>query len=112
MIITKSKPFTKDEIEKLQEEYKTYIKTVIDIDRKTCCAGMNMHVDGEQLLLQNDSQQSSVWGGGFDTMTKEITYNSFINVRPQDGNRSNFIEKEAIRKAYGKLTEYFFKEIL
>ncbi len=38
MIITKSEPFTKEEIEKLKELFDTYIKTVIDVENKICSA--------------------------------------------------------------------------
>lgn len=47
MIITKNKPFTKEEIKQLSEEFDVYIKTVIDIENKICSAGMNRHFEGE-----------------------------------------------------------------
>lgn len=112
MIITKSEPFTKDEIKKLSEEFEVYIKTVIDVDKKICSAGMNRHFEGEQILLKDGSSQSDIWGGGIDLETNEIDYNSFINIRPRDNNRKNDIQDEDLRKKYKELTEYFFKEIL
>jgi hypothetical protein len=112
MIITNSTPFTPEEILQLSQEFETYIKTVIDLDNKICSAGMNRHFEGEQLLLQQGSQQSSVWGGGIDLETKEIDFNSFINIRPRDNNVKNEIQSEMIREQYKKLTEFFFKEII
>lgn len=112
MIITKSEPFTKEEIEKLKEEFEVYIKTVIDIDNKICSAGMDRHFEGEQILLGDGSKQKDLWGGGIDLETKEIDFNSFINIRPRDNNTKNEIQSEDIKKRYKKLTEYFFKEIL
>jgi hypothetical protein len=112
MIITKSEPFTVDEIEKLSEEFEVYIKTVIDLEKKICSAGMNRYFEGEQILLKQDSKQSNIWGGGVDLETKEVDYNSFINIRPRDNNRKNDIQDEEIKKKYKNLTEYFFKEIL
>jgi len=47
MIITKTEPFTKEEIKNLQEQFETYIKTVIDLENKICSAGMRMHFEGE-----------------------------------------------------------------
>lgn len=111
MILTKSTPFTKEEIEKLKEEYEVYIKTVIDIDKKVCTAGMNMHYEGEEILLQEGSHQSTIWGGGIDTQTKEIDYNSFINIRPADNNPKNDIQDPNIRARYDELTRYFFEEL-
>lgn len=112
MIITKSQPFTKDEIKNLSEEFEVYIKTVIDINKRVCSAGMNRHFEGEQILIKDGSKQSDIWGGGIDLETKEIDYNSFINIRPRDNNRKNDIQDEGLKKKYKELTEYFFKELL
>lgn len=112
MIITKNKPFTIEEIDKLKECFEVYIKTVIDIEKKICSAGMDRHFEGEQILLQQGSQQKHLWGGGIDLETKEIDYNSFINIRPRDNNTKNEIQSESIKKIYKMLTEYFFQKIL
>lgn len=112
MILTKKKPFTKEEIEKLKEVFDIYIKTVIDIEKKICSAGMDWHFEGEKILLAQGSSQSDVWGGGIDIATKEIDYNSFINVRPAVNNTSNEIQDPILRKKYEGLTKYFFAEIL
>ena len=112
MIITKSTPFTLSEIEELKEQFHFYIKTVIDIDSKTCSAGMDRHFEGEQILLREDSKQANIWGGGIDLNTKEIDYNSFINIRSNDNNTKNEIQSEEIKRKYKELTEYFFKDVL
>lgn len=112
MIITKSEPFTKVEIEKLKEIFPEYIKTVIDIENKICSAGMRMHYEGEQLLLHKHSKQSKIWGGGIDLITKEISYNAFINLRNREGNTSNELLAQWLRDAYKELSLYFFKTIL
>lgn len=112
MIITKSTPFTKEEVQELQEQFDTYIKTVIDINRKICSAGMDRHFEGEQILLKDGSKQSGLWGGGIDLETKEIDFNSFINIRSRDNNTSNEIQDPEVREKYKQLTEYFFQEVI
>jgi len=112
MIITQSTPFTTTQIEQLKQQFDIYIKTVIDIENKICSAGMDRHFEGEQILLKHGSKQSNIWGGGVDLITKEIDYNSFINIRPNDNNPKNEIQSEKIKKEYKKLTNYFFQEIL
>lgn len=112
MILTKSTPFTTEEIEQLKEQFDVYIKTVIDIKKKVCSAGMDRHFEGEQILIAEGSRQNDIWGGGVDLETKEIDYNSLINIRPNDNNTKNDILSEAIRDQYKKLTEYFFKLVL
>ena len=111
MIITKSEPFTKEEIEKVKELFDIYIKTVIDVERKICSAGADRHFESEKILLEDGSRQSDLWGGGIDLEAKIIDCNSFINVRPIDKNTSNEIQNEKLRKQFEDLSKYFFKEI-
>lgn len=112
MIITKTQPYTKEEITKLQEIFDSYIKTVIDLEKRICSAGADRHFESEKILLEQGSRQSDLWGGGIDIDTKEIDFNSFINIRPTDNNPSNDILDPERRKLYDKLTQYFFKEVL
>lgn len=112
MIITKSEPFTKEEIEKLRQVFDVYIKTVIDVEKSICSAGMNRHYEGEQILLGQGSKQSDIWGGGVDLETKTIDFNSFINIRPNDNNTSNQIQNPKVREKYEELTRYFFSEVI
>jgi len=44
--------------------------------------------------------------------TKVIDFNSFINIRPKDGNTSNEIQADRIRERFEELTKCFFKEII
>lgn len=111
MIITKSNPYSKEEIEKLKEQFDVYIKTVIDIKKKICSAGCDRHFESEKILLDDGSKQSDVWGGGIDLYTETIDSNSFVNIRPADKNTSNEIQDSKIRAEFKKLTKYFFKEI-
>lgn len=111
MIITKSEPFTLDEIDKLKEQFDIYIKTVIDVENKVCSAGCDRHFDSEQLLLEQGSNQNNLWGGGIDLETKVIDFNSMINIRPNQGNTSNEIQDVKIRKLFEELTKFFFKGI-
>jgi len=111
MILTKSEPFSKEEIEQLKETFDVYIKTVFDVKKKICSAGMDRHFEGEANLLEQGSKQSDIWGGGIDLETSVIDFNSFINIRPNDNNTSNEIQDADIRKKYEELTKFFFKEI-
>lgn len=111
MIITKKEQFTKEEIEKLREEFDVYIKTVVDVKNRVCSAGCNRHFESEKILLESGSNQSDLWGGGIDIETKEIDFNSFINIRPLDGNTSNEIQNPKLREEFVNLTKYFFKVV-
>ncbi len=108
MVITKSEPFTKEEVKKLKELFDTYIKTVIDIEQKVCSAGADRHFESEKILLDQGSKQNNLWGGGIDVETEEIDYNSFINIRPNYDNLSNEIQDKELRKVFESLTKFFF----
>lgn len=110
MIITKSSPFTQEEIKKLQEEFDTYIKTVIDVEKKVCSAGCNRHFESEKVLLDLGSPQKNIWGGGIDIESNIIDFNSFINIRPET-NTSNEIQELKLRNRFEELSKYFFKNL-
>jgi hypothetical protein len=112
VIITKTQPYTKEEIKKLREQFDVYIKTVIDVGRKVCSSGCDRHFESEKALLDGGSKQSELWGGGIDLETKIIDNNSFINIRPADGNTSNEIQDPVIRKQFEQLMRYFFGAVL
>lgn len=109
MIITKTTPFSLEEISKLRELFGVYIKTVIDIQNKICSAGCDRHFESEKILLDQGSQQQNLWGGGIDANSLVIDCNAFINIRPQQGNKSNEIQDPAVRKEFERLTKYFFQ---
>lgn len=111
MIITKSRPFTKEEITNLREQFDFYIKTVIDLEKKICAAGANMHYELETILLKQGSQQEHLWGGGIELETKSILFNSFINIRPQQGNTSNEIQDQKLRERFEDISRYFFGDV-
>lgn len=108
MIITKSSPFTPNEIEKLKEEFEVYIKTVIDIEKKICSAGCSLHADSEKILLEQGSKQHDIWGGGVDLEVKTIKFNAITNIKPQQNNPSDEILDPNVRKLFEDLTREFF----
>jgi len=112
VIITKTDPYSKDEIKKLRELFDVYIKTVIDIKKKICLAGADRHFESEKILLDQGSKQKDIWGGGLDIKTKIIDCNAFINIRPLDKNTSNEIQDPNKRKKFEALMKYFFAKIL
>ena len=109
MIITKNTPFTKDELEPLKEQFDIYIKTVIDIEKNICSAGCDLHADSEKVLLEQGSEQNDLWGGGINLETKEIDYNSFINIRPQQNNTTIEIQDPAIKERFENMMKEYFK---
>ena len=104
LLIIKSKA-TPEEIQKMSEDFDGYIKLVIDMERNILAGGGERHSDGEQLLLKEGSQQENLWGGGIDWETKEIDYNSIINLRPGQNNPSRDILSQKIRQKFDKIVK-------
>lgn len=103
MLIIIKKRVTKDEIKKMAKDLDGYIKLVADVERKILAGGGERHVEVEQKLLSEGSHQKDLWGGGLDLETKEIDYNSVINLRPAQDNPSRDILSSDIRKKFDKI---------
>ncbi len=103
MILIIDKKASDEKIEKISEDFQGYIKIVVDVEKGILAGGGKRHVDGEQKLLSEGSKQENLWGGGIDLDTKEIDYNSIINLRPSQKNPSRDILSEDIRKDFDKI---------
>lgn len=105
VLLVVRKKATKNEIEKMAEDLMGFIKVVVDVKNEILAGGGQRHVEGEQKLLQEGSKQHNLWGGGFDTETKEIDYNSMINLRPSQDNPSRDILSPEIRREFDKIVK-------
>lgn len=108
MLIVIREKATKNQIEKMAEDLAGFIKVVVDVENKILAGGGQRHVEGEQKLLQEGSKQHNLWGGGVDIETKEIDYNSMINLRPSQDNPSRDILSSEIRKVFNKIVKDLF----
>jgi len=90
------------ELEKLAEEtFGDMIKGVVDVEKGVMALGGELHEDAEALLLENGSNQQSLWGINIlPQKPKEdrIEFTSLINIRPSRGYRSMEIEDEEIKE--------------
>lgn len=77
------------------------IKAVVDIEKEIMAVNGELHADEEALLLQNGSKQQNLWGINIypDLQGDNfIEFDSMINLRPSQGNRSRGVDSEEIRK--------------
>ncbi|MHB8710616.1 MAG: DUF5674 family protein [Minisyncoccota bacterium] len=84
----------------------TLVKGVADISLGTVALGGEWHIDANNKLIEEGSEQKNLWG--FNIYPKEkgdaaIEYISLINIRPAQGNRSMEIGNEETRKAVRKV---------
>ena len=77
------------------------VKAAVDVDKELIAIDAELHSDLEALLLENGSKQKNIWGiniypemhgGDF------IEFDSLINIRPSQGNRSRGVENEEMLK--------------
>lgn len=86
------------------------VKAVVDISRRIMAAGGELHADEEALLLEDGSAQRDLWGINLypdEPGDAWVEFDSMINVRPSQGNRSRDVASEVtraeIRRVLGEL---------
>ena len=87
------------------------VKAVVDVDRELLAVNAELHSDLEALLLEDGSKQKSLWGINLYPEIQGddfVEFDSMINMRPSQGNRSRGIENEDRRK---KIFEIIAKRI-
>ncbi|MDO8602267.1 MAG: DUF5674 family protein [Candidatus Omnitrophota bacterium] len=87
------------------------VKAVVDVDKELIAVDAELHSDLEALLLVDGSKQKNLWGINFYPEMRGdefIEFDSMINMRPSQGNRTRGIENQEIRK---KVMEIVTKRI-
>ncbi len=87
------------------------VKAVVDVDREIIAVDAELHADLEALLLEDGSKQKGLWGFNFYPEIQGddfIEFDSMINMRPSQGNRSRGVEDKELRK---KIIEIIAKRI-
>lgn len=88
------------------------VKAVVDVDKELLAVDAELHSDLEALLLENGSKQKNVWGINLYPEIKGddfIEFDSMINMRPSQGNKSRGVENTGIRK---KIMEVAAKRVV
>ena len=78
------------------------VKADVDIARNLIVIDAELHADIEQFMLDNGSCQDDLWGINLYPdqfgSTDFIEFDSMINIRPRQGNRSRFVEDAGVRE--------------
>lgn len=83
---------TAEQAREMLEPLQTYIKLAVDVRRRLLAGGGALHADCEAALLEDGSQQRDVWGADWLPESREVRFESLINIRPKQGNRKMVIE--------------------
>ena len=93
---------TRDELKKMAAGlFGDMVKAAVDVERGLVALDAELHADLETALIQNGSLRKNIWGINlYPDAEKDdfIEYDSMINMRPGQGNKSRGIEDEALRK--------------
>ena len=84
------------------------VKAVVDVDRELLAVDAELHADLEAALIQDGSKQRSLWGINLypEALADQfIEFDSMINMRPSQANRSRGVEDEALRKSIMAVVE-------
>ena len=77
------------------------VKAAVDVEREVLAIGGELHSDEEALLLEDGSKQADLWGINIYPEKPEaerIEFDSMINIRPSQNNRSRGVENPEIRQ--------------
>lgn len=105
MICIITKPATDVELSQMSRMFEDYIKLAVDVERGILSGGGESHAECEAALLNLNSSQQNIWGAGFSLTTRQIEYDSIINIRPSQGNRSMIIQNATIRMRINQIID-------
>ena len=93
---------SKSELRKIAEnQFGDLIKAVVDIEKGVMAVGGDLHADEEKALLEERSKQENLWGINLYINKQEeefIEFDSMINVRPSQNNKSRSVENLEIQR--------------
>jgi hypothetical protein len=99
-IITNKVSITKLK-EKASKMFGNLVKAVVDIEKEIMAIDGELHADEQALLLENNSKQENLWGINIypdNPGENFIEFDSVINIRPSQQNRSRGVDDPEIKK--------------
>ena len=100
-------------IEMARARFGDMVKAVVDVSRGVMAASGELHSDEEALLIEDGSRQADLWGINLypgDASPDWIEFDSMINVRPSQNNRSRDVEDNATRAAIRGVVDALVRE--
>ncbi|MCU0550510.1 MAG: DUF5674 family protein [Leptolyngbya sp. Prado105] len=93
---------TPSQLAEMLEELGIYIKLAVDVERQVLAGGGRRHYECEQILLEDGSLQSNIWGCDWTPVRRQIAYESIINIRPRINNSMEILDA-AIRNQINQI---------
>jgi len=93
-----------------ETQFGDMVKAVVDVRRHVMAIGGELHADEEAALIEDGSVQGNLWGINLYPAEQGdawIEFDSMINVRPAQGNRSRGVEDAALRARIREIVAAF-----
>ena len=98
-------PATTQQMAEMLQDLRTYVKLAVDTRQGILAGGGVLHADCESILLDDGCQQDDVWGADWNPTNQQVTFESLINIRPRQNNRSLEIMNPAIRERVAQIVQ-------
>ena len=82
-----------------EAQFGDWVKAVVDVSRRLMAIGGDLHADDEAVLADG-SRQRDLWGINLypgESGPDWIEFDSMINLRPNQGNRSRGVDDPRVR---------------
>jgi hypothetical protein len=101
-LVDRANPITRGELILMASAmFGDLVKAVVDIRQEVMAVDAELHSDEEAFLLGEGSAQEDLWGINLYPALPGndfVEFDSMINLRPSQGNRSRGVEDAAIRE--------------
>ncbi len=109
-LVATTEPITLSVLAEIAEgTFGDLVKAVVDVDQRLMAIGGELHADEEQFLIEQGSKQLNLWGINLyptEHGTENwLEYDSMINLRPSQKNRSRTVEDPKIRAVIAEIVE-------
>lgn len=95
-------PLTKTALQEIANEcFGDMVKGVVDVEKNLLALNAELHADIQAFLLDQGSTLENLWGINlYPAMTfpEMVEFNSMINIRPSQGNKSRSVENVATQE--------------
>jgi hypothetical protein len=97
-----------------ENQFGELVKAVVDIGQHIMVIGGELHADEESFLIDVGSRQQDLWGINLypaEYNTDDfIEFDSMINLRPSQGNRTRSVDDPAARHAIVEIVTHLVQD--
>lgn len=104
-----NKKISRQQLQRIAEKrYGDMAKAVVDIKKGIIAVGGELHADEEAILIEQGSKQQDLWGINLYPGKSDedlIEFDSVINLRPSQDNRSRGVDSPNTRKKIERVVQ-------